>query len=249
LEDVNAQTLPNGLLPDLEEGLLIIVEERARKIKSDTTSDINKEREAHGLLPFGTICSQVVGGVGPSSETSSDVPTTDCPLLAASTVFTYTCLEVGTARFEYQIHQVSFERVTDLYSALPFSSYLRSKNQPTPWQQPRLDRAFTRDAEAILEALGLLFNVTLAHMNKIASSFKCMACPDMGHIRWVDGVCSPHLATCLGVEKLYLWYMDRSITRPPTDCIMCLARLTFNLSRRKLVLLRPISATAGRHDV
>ncbi len=55
LADLNAQTLPDTLLPELEQKLPVILEGRVQKLKSECIGNVIKEREALGLLDFKSI--------------------------------------------------------------------------------------------------------------------------------------------------------------------------------------------------
>ncbi len=133
---------------------------------------VNKERKALRLLTFDSICTRTPV---PSSSKVRDVPTTDCPLFAASTIF--------TVDFDYN-RDVSFQRLLERVFDYPYPDTLRSRIQSIPWRLPQFKREFVKDAEGILKGLGLPLNVTHAHMEAIAESIKCKACLGRQNFSW-----------------------------------------------------------------
>ncbi len=186
LEDLSTEILPEILLPELEQELPVILEGRAQKLKSECITNVNKQREELGLLAFDSIRAQGENGADPSPIKVSDVSATDCPLLAASTVFTVCLIEgYGTP---YSHRDLAFTAVMEKYLNFPYPENVRSMCQPLPWRVPAFQLAYARDAEAILEQLGLPFNVTLAYMEGVASSIQCKACPGLRTTSWTGCV-------------------------------------------------------------
>jgi len=186
LEDMSTEILPETLVPGLEQELPVILEERAQKLRSECIANVNKQREELCLLAFDSIRAQGENGAHPSPNKVSDVSATDCPLLTASTVFTVCLTEVyGTP---YSHRDLTFTAVIEKYLNFPYPENVRSMCQPLPWRVPAFQPTYAQDAEAILEQLGLPFNVTLAYMEGVASSIQCKACPRLRTTSWTGWV-------------------------------------------------------------
>jgi len=188
LKDMSTQTLPEKILFELKQELSVILERRPRNLRSECFAFVNKEREDLGMLAFDSICTQGEDDPRPSS---SSIPTTDCPLLAASTVFTVHLHQNALGTSIARCHK-SFDRAIYEYSFEPYPESAQSRRQLLPWRLPQYERDFAKDAEEVLKALGLPLNVTIAHMQEIASKFRCRApsCDTALYYptwdRWVD---------------------------------------------------------------
>ncbi len=187
LEDINVQTFPEMLLPELEAELRITLEGRAENLKSECIADVHRQREGLGLLAFDSMRSQGEGSAVLSPIEGPNDLTTDCPLLAASTVFTI-CLTT-TFNGPYRQRDITFRRAMELYLGFPYPENVRYRIQPLPWKRPEFQRNFAEDAEEILKGLGLPLNVTFAHMHGIAKTFQCRQCrlrfPHASWVAWV----------------------------------------------------------------
>jgi len=183
LGDMSAQTLPDTLLPELEQKLPVILEGRAQKLRSECIANVLKEREALGLLVFDSIAAQGggAGSAGPSSSKARDVPTTDCPLLGASTAFT-AFLRTNSVGEPLPQRDMTFGEVMDAYLAFPFPENVRPERQPLPWREPQFQPDFAKDAEEVLKQLGLPLNVTHTHMVGITPSIICKGCPGLWNL-------------------------------------------------------------------
>lgn len=180
LEDKDVSALPETFLSELEVELAVIVEGRAENFKAECIALVNDERKKLGLLPFGSACTEGDSNASPSSSKVQDVPTTDCPLLAASTTF--------SANIHWMQYDLSFQKVMESYFDRPYPEYLEYGRHPLPWKMPEFQKSYAECSETVLLGLGLPFNVTAKHMDGIAGSFVCRTCGRMLISTWAGWV-------------------------------------------------------------
>lgn len=183
LKDDGLHTLPDTFFAELELKLPTILEGRAEKLEAECVAIVLEGREELGLLGFDSINTKDEDSAQPSSAKGSDVPSTECSLRAASTTF-------AGHSFHYNT-DMSFQKVMDLFFKPPYPDNVRYGRQPLSWRPPQFQKTFAKDAEKVLEGLGLPLNVTFEHMNGIASSLRCNTCSHHYNYQrsWTGWVC------------------------------------------------------------
>lgn len=180
LEDQSMLNLPDSLIPELKAELPQLCEGRAEKLRAECLANVNEERARLGLLAFSSFCTQDEGASSSSSSKAVDVPTTDCPLLAASTTF--------AAHVWFYNYDADFQKVMRLFFDRLYPESVRVGSQPAPWKVPIFQRDFAKDAEEVLKGLGLPLNVTYEHMSEIAKTVRCKTCKGHPTFLWAGVV-------------------------------------------------------------
>lgn len=182
LEDNDILVLPDTVFSELEVELPVIVEGRGEKLRAECIALVNDERNKLGLSPFGSTSMEGDSSVGPSFPKAPAVPITNCPLLAASTKF---------ASYNYWSgRNISFKEVMEYFFGNPFPETAEYGRKTYTWKAPEFRQDFAKDAEDILQRLGLPFNVTSEHMDGIADSLTCKTCTYRISKTWVGWVSS-----------------------------------------------------------
>ncbi|KLO19551.1 hypothetical protein SCHPADRAFT_992789 [Schizopora paradoxa] len=167
LENNDIVTIPDTLIQELAIEVPAIMEDRAHSLEAECKALVNSRREELGLLAFGSVPAHE-GGTDVSSTEIRNVPTTNCPLLAASTTF--------AAHIDWSRRDLRFQTMMGSYFDKLYPDSTEYGRQPCPWITPEYQQEYAKTSEEILEGLGLPFNVTAEHMDKISRSLICKTC-------------------------------------------------------------------------